>query len=272
MLEIIGYSLACLMGVALGITGSGASILTLPILIYIFGISAIKASTYSLFIVGLSASLGIILYSKKNIINYQLGLNFAIPSILAVYFSKAYLMPIIPNKISLFGYATLTKASFIIIILIILIVSSALLMLSSKQAGKKLISGNLSLGDFILTLLKAIAIGTITGITGAGGGFLIVPALILIGNISTKQAAATSLFVVTLNCFVGFLTDIEQIKQVDYQFLMLFTSCSFVGVWVGVKINSKLSNNSFKRIFAILLLTIALIMTLEQFTSLPKIL
>ena len=116
-MEYIGYFASILIGVALGLIGGGGSILTVPVLVYLFAVEPVLATAYSLFIVGLTSAVGTVGYFKKGLVNIKTAIVFGIPSIIAVFTTRAFIVPAIPKEIFSTGSFTLTKDLFLMLLL-----------------------------------------------------------------------------------------------------------------------------------------------------------
>ncbi|MEZ4910268.1 MAG: sulfite exporter TauE/SafE family protein [Saprospiraceae bacterium] len=210
-MEIAGYILSILIGVSLGLIGSGGSILTVPVLVYLFSIDAVAATSYSLFIVGLTALIGSFEYFRKNLVNIRTAIVFGIPSIIAVFLTRAYLVPAIPQTIFTAGDFVLTKH------VLLLLLFAVLMLLSSFSMIKKSKKADETTGDqkfnYPLILIEGLLVGTITGLVGAGGGFLIIPALVLLSKLPMKEAVGTSLVIIAAKSLIGFLGESSLIQS-----------------------------------------------------------
>jgi uncharacterized membrane protein YfcA len=230
-MEILGYSLALLVGISLGLIGSGGSILTVPILVYVFGVEPSAATTYSLFIVGVTALVG----GAKNIQNRNFDwkslVYFGLPSILSIYLTRAYVFPAIPNLISITDELILSKSLLLMVIFAIFMVLSAYKMIRPSSNDGESVAANK--GKWML-LFYGIIVGMITGIIGIGGGFLIIPALVLGTRMEIKKAIGTSLVIISANALIGFLgTDTSSII-IDYQLMIYFSIASILGMFCGI--------------------------------------
>lgn len=254
------YILAILMGFLLGMLGGGGSILTVPILVYVGNIPAQTATGYSLFIVGVTALIGSVINMRKSLVRTREGLVFAVPALVTMYAMRAGILPMIPEivKLPLF---TVEKATLIMIIFSIVMMIAGVRMLQPQTQQHT--RSNLNYTHIIM--IGAI-VGIVTGFVGAGGGFLIVPALVLLLNLPMREATATSLFVITLNSMVGFSGDILSGAHFDWNLMGIFTAISVVGMIVGIKIATVINPQKIKTIFAWLIMAMSVfILTKELF-------
>jgi uncharacterized protein len=252
-IPLLGYVGALLVGLILGLIGGGGSILTVPLLVYLLGYNPIVATAYSLFVVGISSMVGTYQKHKKGLVDFKTGLTFSFPSFLAVYLSRRYLVPNIPDTLSTFGNYVLTKEMSIMIFFAIIMLLAAFSMIK-KTNEEEIISIKQS---YYKTFIQGIVIGTITGIIGAGGGFLYVPALVLWANIPMKKAVGTSLIIITINSLIGFLGDVQTL-EIEWLFLLTFTFISIIGIIIGVSLSKFISCDKLKKSFGVFTLIMAI--------------
>ena len=243
-MEIIGYILAILIGISLGLIGSGGSILTIPILVYIMHVPPSHATTYSLFIVGFAALFGSIKGVQDNLLNTKIALYFGLPSVVSIFIMRKFLVPIIPVELfKVFGF-TITKD------FLIMFVFAILMILASVSMIKKRIE--IANDDFKIDIksivLKGILIGALTGFVGVGGGFLIIPTLLFSAKLPMKKAVATSLIIIAFNSLIGFAGSISN-TPIEWLFLLKFTSFAVAGIFIGMLLSKKISNETLKPIF-----------------------
>lgn len=260
---ILGYFAAIIMGLTLGLMGAGGSILTLPILVYLLKIDPVTASGYSLLIVGSTALFGAYQYHRTNLINYKITFLFSIPAIIAVYFTRTILVPSIPKEIEIFNFIFLSKDSFIMILFAGLMVISAFMMIRNSKGFKPKNESN-PLKLFILISLEGLFVGIITGVVGAGGGFLIIPALVLLTGLNMKAAVGSSLLIIALKSLIGFIGDIQNGITINYYLITLFLLCSIIGMIIGTKISNYFSSDKLKKFFGYFTLILStIIITME---------
>jgi uncharacterized membrane protein YfcA len=247
VLEIVGYFSAVLVGVSLGLIGSGGSILSVPILVYIMAVNPIAATAYSLFIVGASALVGGIKKALLGQVDFKTVAVFGVPSILAVFLTRRYLVPNIPEALFSIGSFELTKPIAIMVLFAIVMILSALKMIHSNGAEKE--HGASIKNKYLKITLQGLVIGVIAGTVGAGGGFLIIPALVLLVRMPMKIAIGTSLFLVAVQSLIGFTGDLMQDSTMDWNLLLLFTLCSVIGIFIGNYLSKKISGERLKKGF-----------------------
>ena len=256
MLEIFGYLGALLMGVTLGLIGGGGSILTLPLLVYIFQIETVLATTYSLFIVGLTALIGSFSHIKLGNIDAKVAIIFGIPSLISVFATRFYIVPLIPKTLGFFGSFEVTKSVFILVLLAILMLLAAYSMLR-KSKNIEQIDEAISY-NYPLIIVEGLLVGGVTAIVGAGGGFLIIPALVLLTKVPMKKAVGTSLIIIAAKSLIGFLTDLNLNQAINWPFLMQFSIVAIVGILIGSQLSKRFNNEKLKPIFAMFLIVMAI--------------
>ena len=262
---ILGYIAAVLMGMVLGVIGGGGSILTVPILVYLMGVAPDVATGYSLLIVGATAAFGAVRYFKEGLVDVKASILFAVPSIIAVYLTRAFLMPAIPETIA-FQSLTIDKNLGIMVLFAMLMLASAAMMLKkaySKSAPATQVVENKQ-PNVGLIVIEGAVVGVVTGILGAGGGFLIIPALVLILGMPMKNAVGASLFIIALKSLLGFIGDLQTGIQLEMPLLPLMLVATFIGMAVSTKVAGKLDGAALQKFFAFFTLVIAVfIMTKE---------
>lgn len=244
-MEIIGYVASIIMGLTLGLIGGGGSILTVPILVYLFDVDPVLSTAYSLFIVGLTSAIGSLSHFKSGNIHLKTALVFGVPSIAAVYTVRKFVMPIIPDPVFSMGSTEVSKSMAVLVLFAILMLLASFTMIrKSSLKEKEEIQYN-----YLLIFLEGIVVGGITGLVGAGGGFLIIPALVLLAGLPMKQAVGTSLVIIALKSLIGFTGDIGGDLAIDYQFMILFSLFAMVGILIGSYLTRYVSNDKLKPAF-----------------------
>ena len=259
-MEVVGYFASILIGVSLGLIGSGGSILTVPVLVYLFNINPILATTYSLCIVGLSSIAGIISRMKQRLVDIKTIIIFGIPSVIGVFIARKFFLPSIPDTIHL-GNTLISKSNFIMLFFASLMLVSALSMILGKN--KKEVEGVLPEYGLAL-MLVGLGEGMLTGIVGAGGGFLIIPALVILGKLPMKKAIASSIFIISIKSIVGFIGDISH-TTIDWNFLIVIVLLATLGIIIGNYLNKKMDGEKLKKGFGWFVLIMASVIFIEQF-------
>jgi uncharacterized membrane protein YfcA len=247
LLEILGYIGALLIGVVLGLIGGGGSILTVPVFVYLLYINPVVATAYSLFVVGVSSLVGAIQNIRKGLVDFKTAIVFAIPAFIAVYATRKYMVPAIPDELFTVSGFLVTKDIGIMVFfaLIMLLASYSMIKGKCKNCDDE---NAVVTYNFPLIVLEGFVVGVITGIVGAGGGFLIIPALVMLAKLPMKKAVATSLLIIAIKSLIGFIGDVENL-DIDWAFLFRFTSLSVVGIFLGVWLNKFIDGNRLKKSF-----------------------
>lgn len=245
--QVAGFSASILIGVSLGLIGGGGSILTLPVLVYLLGISPVVSTAYSLFVVGTTALVGSINYMRQQQVHYKAAAVFAIPSFLAVFLTRKYLVPAIPDPVFTTDTFVLSKNVAIMVFFALIMLAASYSMIRDKKAETSQPDGPLQF-NFPLIAAEGLLVGTLTGIVGAGGGFLIIPALVLLARLPMKMAVGTSLLIIAAKSLVGFLGDLSTLT-VDWSFLLPFTGLAVLGIFLGTYIARFVPGEKLKKAF-----------------------
>lgn len=253
MVDILGYLGALIAGLVMGLIGGGGSILSVPILVYIFELNPIVATAYSLFVVGVTSTIGAFQNFKKRLIDIKTGIIFAIPALIAVYLTRRFLVPIIPDTVFIIGEFRVTNTIFIMLLFAIIMLLASLSMIQSKASKSNIPSTTKVNYNILLIILEGLVVGLLTGLVGAGGGFLIIPALVLLAKLPMKKAVGTSLLIIAIKSLIGFLGDINNI-DIDWFFLLCFTSLSIIGIIIGVYLSKHISEIRLKKGFGYFIL------------------
>jgi uncharacterized membrane protein YfcA len=243
-MEYIGYFASIIIGISLGLIGGGGSILTVPILVYLFKIDPENATSYSLFIVGITAMLGSFRHYKLGNLKIQSALYFAFPSILSLLFVRKIIIPRIPTTLFEINQFEVTKNLLIMVVFAILMVAASFSMIRKSKTETAVAKVNYSRLAFI-----GFLVGLVTGFLGAGGGFLIIPALLFFANLPMKQAVGTSLLIIFLNSTIGFTGDILSGVVVNYKLLFTISSIAILGMLLGTQLSKKIDGTKLKPAF-----------------------
>lgn len=245
-MEIVGYVGALLIGVVLGLIGGGGSILTVPVLVYLFGVNPVLATAYSLFVVGSSALVGAVQNMIKKNVAYRTAIVFSIPAFIAVYFTRKFLVPAIPEHIITLGGIAITRNIAIMLFFAFIMILASLSMIRKQK--EKQVTPEKTKYNYPLIILEGIIVGVLTGIVGAGGGFLIIPALVLLAKLPMKKAVATSLLIIAIKSLIGFIGDVQNL-EIQWSFLLIFTGLSVAGIFLGVYLNKFIEGKKLKKGF-----------------------
>ena len=255
-MEILGYAASILMGLSLGLIGGGGSILTVPILVYLFGIGPVESTAYSLFVVGLTSLAGTFTHFKNGNVHLKTALIFGVPSILSVYAVRKFVVPIIPDPFFSLGTFTVTKPLFVMVLFAVLMLLASISMI--RKPKKATAESEEIKYNYPLIFVEGLLVGGVTGLVGAGGGFLIIPALVLLAGLPMKQAVGTSLLIIGLKSLIGFTGDLGSGLSVDYTFMLIFSAFAMVGIVLGSMLSKYISNEKLKPIFGWFVLVMGL--------------
>ena len=263
-MEYIGYFTSILIGVALGLIGGGGSILTVPVLVYLFAIEPVIATAYSLFIVGLTSAVGTVGYFKKGLVNIKTAIVFGIPSIIAVFTTRALIVPAIPKEVFSIGEFIVTKNLLMMLLFAVIMIAASYSMI---KKDKKIIEEKSEEQKFNypLILIEGAIVGVITGLVGAGGGFLIIPALVVLSKLPMKEAVGTSLVIIAAKSLIGFFGEGGE-NGINWQFLITISTFAIVGIFIGTALSKKINGDKLKPAFGWFVLVMGIyIITKELF-------
>lgn len=245
MHDIFGYIAAIFIGVTLGLIGAGGSILTVPVLVYLLGVAPSIATAYSLFVVGLTALVGSMTYVRRELISYKTAVIFSIPSLAGVFLSRKIIMPAIPSEIITLGSFIVTKDLGIMLLFATLMLTASVSMIRSREPHpdeKKREFNN------TLIFVEGFGVGLLTGLVGAGGGFLIIPALVILAKLPMKMAIGTSLLIIAVKSLLGFTGDLGT-TPIDWPLLARFSAFTIAGIVLGSYAGRRLSGARLKPTF-----------------------
>jgi len=262
-MEILGYIASIFMGLSLGLIGGGGSILTVPILVYLFGMNPITATAYSLFIVGSTALVGGMIYLKKGDVDLKTGFVFAVPSFIAVYLTRAYILPALPDPVFSIGSLVISKPLLIMLVFAVLMVAASVSMIKTKKTETKKIELGAS-SKLLLIGLEGLVVGAVTGFVGAGGGFLIIPALVILVGMPMKLAVGTSLFIIAAKSLIGFTGDLQQHPVIDWPLITTITGIAIVGLFVGLYFSKIVSEQALKKGFGYFVFIMGIFILFDQ--------
>jgi len=261
-MEIIGYLLAALVGISLGLIGGGGSILMVPILVYVFALNPVTATSYSLFIVGSTSLVGAFNNYRKGQVSIKTALLFGLSSITTVFITRKLLMPAVPDVLGTIGRMEIKKPMLIMVLFAALMLMASVAMIRSKKETESADAEKAkpAIGKL---LLYGILIGLATGFLGAGGGFLIIPALVLLLNMPMKKAIGTSLLIIALNSLIGFTGDIGHIA-IEWKFLLLVAAIAIAGIFIGGALAKKIPGAKLKKAFGWFVLVMGIYIILKE--------
>ncbi len=246
-MDLAGYIAMLLVGASLGLLGGGGAILTVPIMVYLFGKSPTLATSYSLFIVGVSSLFGVWRYHSKKLVAFRVAVNFAAPSFFGTFAARRLLMPALPDVILRADGLTIRKDQLIMLVFALVMLGASASMIRRSGDGVAL---RLSTGDGRLTLgLLGLAVGFVAGFVGAGGGFLIIPALVVVAKMEMPTAVGTSLLIISANSLFGFAGDLAASKEIDWRFLGTTTGIALIGISFGTYVSRFIPTSKLKPAF-----------------------
>jgi uncharacterized membrane protein YfcA len=258
----IGLLASLLIGLSLGLIGGGGSILTVPVLVYLFGVEPVLATAYSLFIVGLTSAIGAYPKYKEGLVDTRTALIFGAPSIAAVYLIRKMIVPIIPADILHIGNWVLTKSVFLMILFAVLMVAASVSMIRDNKNKTISSEGSISY-NYPLIVLEGVIVGALTGLVGAGGGFLIIPALVMLTKLPMKKAVGTSLLIIAAKSLIGFTGDLSQ-QAMDWTLLLGVTAMAVVGIFIGNTLSKKIDGVQLKKGFGWFVLVMGICILLKE--------
>lgn len=262
-METLGFIASFVMGIILGLMGGGGSILTVPIMVYLFGFSPTMATGHSLFVVGLTALIGSVLYIRKGDVDFKTGLFFAAPSVIGVNVSRGLIIPKIPEILFSINGFSLTKEILIMATFAALMIAASYSMIKKKSERKPMEAQPLM--RVALIALEGLVVGLIAGFVGAGGGFLIIPALVLLAGLSMRVAVGTSLMIIALQSLLGFAGDVSRGIVVDWSLLVIVATIAAIGIIVGSAIAHKINEQVLKTAFGWFVLVMGFTILAEQY-------
>jgi uncharacterized protein len=260
-MEFFGYFLAIFIGITLGLIGSGGSIIAVPVLVYILHVEPVAATAYSLFAVGITALIGGIQKAKQQLVAFDKVLLFGIPTIVSVFITRKIIVPNIPEVIYFSSDFYIKKSVFIMIFFAVVMFFAALKMIRPTKEEIFETSGNL---NYLKIISVGFSIGLIAGFIGAGGGFLIVPALFFLSKTPMKIAVGTSLFIIASQSLIGFLGDFSNNQILDWKLILTFTSCAIIGIFIGNFLSKKIDGSKLKTSFGYFVLLMAIFIIIKE--------
>jgi uncharacterized membrane protein YfcA len=261
-MEYIGYLASILIGISLGLIGGGGSILTVPVLVYLFAVDAVAATAYSLFIVGLTSAVGSFDYFRKGLVNIRTAIVFGIPSIVAVFLTRAYIVPAIPKEIFSVGEFIVTKSILLMLLFSVLMIAASYSMIKKDKKPVAESTGEQQF-NYPLILIEGLVVGVLTGLVGAGGGFLIIPALVVLSKLPMKEAVGTSLVIIAAKSLIGFFGESSE-TVIDWNFLAIVSAFAISGIFVGTALSKRVDGAKLKPAFGWFVLVMGIYIILKE--------
>lgn len=261
-MEVAGYLASLVIGISLGLIGGGGSILTVPVLVYLFRVQPVVATAYSLFIVGSTSLIGSFPKYKGGEVNLKTAVIFGIPSIAAVFATRAFIVPAIPAELFSIGSFEVTKSLMMMMLFAVLMVFASISMIRNKKKPEEETDA-VQHFNYPLILVEGVIVGTLTGLVGAGGGFLIIPALVLLSKLPMKQAVGTSLLIIAAKSLIGFTGDLGK-AAMNWTLLFSVTGLAIAGIFIGNKMSKKVSANNLKKGFGWFVLAMGIYIIIKE--------
>lgn len=260
-MQILGLFISLIIGMVLGLVGGGGSILTVPLVHYLFDESMLLATTYSLFVVSIASGIGAIQRVKSKQIDFRQGVIFLIPSMLTALAMRGWVMPSIPKEIEMFN-GLIQRENILASLLVFVMFYTAIRTLFSKRTPSA------EPTSWVIVALFGVLTGVLSGLIGAGGGFIIVPILLRIG-LDIRVAIGTSMFIIAIQSSVALIGDVfnDEIYAeggINWGLLAMITGVTILGVLIGTYLQKHFSGKLLRKIFSIILLLVASGITWEK--------
>lgn len=266
LVEFFGFAAALIIGISLGLIGGGGSILAVPVLAYLFSVDEKTATAYSLFIVGASALVGGLKQHLKGYVDWRTAIVFGVPAIIGVTIVRHYVVPALPNTLFTINDFEFTRRMAMFGLFAVLMIPAAISMLKERKDNTKR-KGESVTYNYPLILLEGLIVGAVTGIIGAGGGFLIIPALVILANVKMKVAIGTSLIIIAFKSLLGFFLGDAITMEIDWQFLAIFTGLSLVGIFIGSYLSNFIDGKKLKKGFGYFIFVMAVFIFYMEFLA-----
>lgn len=261
-MEIFGYIASVFIGISLGLIGGGGSILTVPVLVYLFGIEAFLATEYSLFIVGISSMFGSFSYYKKGWVDLKTAFIFGVPSIISIFLTRNFLLPLIPDEVFRIRNFMVTKDIFLLLLFAGLMITASYKMIR-KKVELKIVTVPSQNNNTTLAVAEGSVVGVLTGLVGAGGGFMIIPALVNLLKTPMKVAIGTSLVIISLNSLIGFFSSMNHVK-IEWDLLATIATISIAGIIIGSQLSKKIDGKKLKPTFGWFILVMGIYIIIKE--------
>jgi uncharacterized membrane protein YfcA len=265
-LDIFGYFATLLIGLSLGLIGSGGSILTIPVLVYLFGIDTISSTSYSLVFVGGTALIGAVRKHMNKEVDWKVAISFGAPAIAAVYLTRRFVLPAFPHAIEISDWIVQRDLIILVFFAMLMLLAALSMLIQKKSTAESDVQKGPSKNP-LLIVLEGLFTGFVTGLVGAGGGFLIIPALVVLGKLPMKIAVGTSLAIISMKSLIGFLGDYGNSDiHIDFAFLALLIVLSGIGMLAGIALSKRIDGSKLKKAFAWFVLAMAVFMLFKELT------
>lgn len=260
-IDFVGYFLALIIGVVLGLIGGGGSILAVPVLVYVLGVTPVLATAYSLFIVGVASFFGAIRHFRMGNVAIRMGILFATPAFMGVYVSRKWLLPALPDQLAHIGTWVITKDAALMLFFALIMLGAAISMIFVSRSNTEKNEQSI---QYVKVIVEGLFVGLLTGLVGAGGGFLIIPALVLLAGLPMKKAIGTSLMIISIKSLIGFLGEWE--TEIDWLLLGAFSTLTIIGIYIGSHLTKQIDGSRLKQSFGVLILLMAVLIIFKETT------
>ncbi|MEK7727983.1 MAG: sulfite exporter TauE/SafE family protein [candidate division KSB1 bacterium] len=265
MSVLLGYAAMLLLGVVLGLIGAGGSILTVPVLVYLLAIPASQATGYSLAIVGATALAGAVEYLRRGQSHPRMAVIFGTPAILGVYLTRRYIFPAVPDPVAQFENFVLGKDVMVMLVFAAFMLLTAIAMIRNRGAEATAESAPRTIKmNYPMLLVAGFAVGIVTGFVGAGGGFMILPVLVLLGGLPMKIAIGTDLLIIAAKSLLGFIGEAQVAPHIDYGFVALITLLPLAGIVLGTFLNKHVPAARLKTAFGYFVLVMGIYIVVKE--------
>jgi uncharacterized protein len=262
-MNVLGWGAMWLVGVALGLIGGGGSILTVPILVYLFDVDPAQATGYSLFIVGATSLAGAIAHGTEGNVSPRAAAAFALPSVASVYLVRRFIVPAMPPTLFIGSWLVVSRDTVLMLGFASVMAAAAILMIRDRRSTSNVVV----VPQWALLTGLGLVVGAVAGFFGAGGGFLIVPALALVAGLSMQLAIGTSLTIISLQSLVGFIGVAQTAARVDWPFIFSLSSVALTGMAVGFALCRRANGPQLKVGFGWFVLMMSVVIALRELVT-----
>lgn len=216
----------------------------------------------ALFIVGITAAVGSFPFYKNKLIDFRTALLFGLPSIIAVFSTRAFILPAIPEILIKTESFSLNKDTFLLLLFALVMIGASFSMIRNRAKEKEELP-QFKPKNYFFILIEGTVVGILTGLVGAGGGFLIIPALVLLSGMPFKKAIGTSLIIIASKSLIGFLGE-ANLADADWSLLSFFSAFSMVGIFIGFRLSKIIQSNILKPAFGYFTLIIGIYILIKE--------
>ena len=259
-MEILGYLALLFVGLMLGTFGGGGAILSVPILVYLFSLDTVTSTAYSLFIVGNTSLVGSILKYRTQMVDFRTVILFGIPSLAVIFITRNWIIPNIPEVLLITEGVSYTKRGIILSLFALFMILSAKPMIAQNWSD-----GKRQVGRRVFLIPAGMITGLLTGLVGAGGGFIIILVLLYFTSLPYKTIVGTTLTIISVNSLFGFTGDVLN-RAIDWPFLLLITGLAVTGILLAGQLTRKIANEQLQVAFGWFVLFMGLSILLQEFT------